>query len=799
MGRIFFKLALLLLLSIPLPGLNLLKQTTFALDRSRLIKGKVIDAETKATIEFATISLLQETDTIPMQYTVTNAKGEFYFGHLAPGKYWVSVYYMGFKRYLSPTAELGQATTEYRFETFHLQPETLTIGEVTVNSNLGTPKYQTEKKTIYVENQLSGSGGTAFDLLHKLPSITQNMEGQLTIHGNPNLLVLINGKPSSMKGTELLEYTAASEIRKIEIITSPSAKYDATGSGGIINLITKKNTLNGLDGNLQGSVDHLGGYSSDLLMNYKRNKISFFAGIDNNRRKNKGDVKYETDWLQEQSHFFQTGQQTSQRYNFALRSGFDYTPTSFDKLSVSGHHGIFETTNHGNWQISQSGGTAYPDGLYGQATDHNNRPGDYSGADLTYEHTFKTANRSLSLSALWNALNYNDQFYNLVDDKSGTQMSSQTTTLDKKFNNYQYNLDFSTPTGKVGILELGAQFNQSKEMENYSSELISLAPPTSSQQKTNFHGWIGAAYGNWQFKIKKLELAAGLRAEYFDRSMKTLYDQFPLQQLNLYPSLNSSYRVDSSQTISFNYTRRTDQLKTIQLDPLPRWYNFYNVMIGNPALKNEITDKIAFNYLVNFRDLTLVNELFYYQTVNKIEVIQSVYQDQIIQNRYENSGSEKTLGIEMNARWKAGKWISLSQKVDFIRSRLVLTFDTNLRRRDFHQLYSVSTAAFTFSPTFVMEMEFTYFGPAMTAQTDIDQCYLAGLSLRKSFLNRKLTCTLTGRDIFGLYKKVEHITGNNFNQRIDLSNQFPIRLAISYKFHNYKRDDRKAAKIPLGE
>ncbi|MCK9413112.1 MAG: outer membrane beta-barrel protein [Prolixibacteraceae bacterium] len=799
MSRIFWGFTLLFLFLVPLPGLNFLHKISHAIDKSALIKGKVIDAETKATIEYANISLFHRPDTIPIQVTATNEKGEFIFRNLHAGSYTVSVHFMGFKDFISQIIILSPKSGEYSIEPIPLEIQSQSIKEVSIQSNAGKPVYQLDKRTIYVENQMSGTGGTAYDLLFKLPSVTQKPDGQLAIHGNSNLLVFINGKPSSMKGSDLLEYTSASEVKRIELITSPSAKYDASGSGGIINLITKKNSLDGFNGNVMASTDHLGGYTSDLLLNYKRSKISLFAGFDHNRRKNEGEVDYVTRYLTDQTLFAQTGSQQSARKNTAFRTGFDYHPSNGDKLSFTGHTGTFETTNYGDWNTVKSNGTAYAGDIRNHAVDKNDRKGTYSGADVSFEHKFRKPGKSISISALWNNLNYDDHYLNLSNDVSGAETMKQTTRLDKKFNNFQFNADFVSPTGKAGNLEAGTQISFNKEQEGYQSELSNPSPPGLTIQESHFNGMIGAAYSTWQFKIKRLDLKAGLRAEYLNREMKTLYGSFPLQQFKLYPSLNSSFKIDSTQEILLNYTRRTDQLKTIQLDPLPRWYNFHNVMMGNPDLKNEITDKITLDYLLNFGKLTIINELYFYNTSNKIEVIQSIYHDQILQNRNENMGSEKTFGLEINAIWSATNWMRLSEKFDFIDTNLDVKLVQIANQRRYQQGYSVTTADFTISPTLLIQFDFAYFGPAMTAQSNIDQIYMAGLTVRKSFLDRKLTVTISGRDIPGLYKKVEHVGGAGFNEVMTMQNKFPVHFSVSYKFNHYSRDERRVAKYPVAE
>ncbi|MEI7421295.1 MAG: TonB-dependent receptor [Prolixibacteraceae bacterium] len=799
MSRIFCFLALRLLFFIPLPGFILFSNVALALELPGQIKGKVIDAGTKSCIEFANVSLIQLKDSLPIQVTATNPKGEFSLANIKPGRYAIYVHFIGFKDFKSSPIILAENSATYKLEPISLEIESINLDEVAVTSNPNRPVYQLEKKTIYTGNQVSAAGGTASDLLHHLPAVTQAPDGSISIHGNSNLLVYIDGKPSALRGDELLQNMPASEVKKIELITSPSAKYDASGSGGIINLITKKSNLDGLNGNIQASSDHLGGYSSDLLLNYKYKKFSFFAGLDHNRRRNRGDMDYLTQFLSTGSDFSKTGLQKAQRINTGIRSGFDYLPSNTDKFSFVGSTGNFETNNNGSWLTNGLPDFTYlPSGTSGNVTtDDNKRKGKYGGADVTYEHKFKTENKLLTLSASWNTLNYDDNYVNKTDI-SDIELLKQTTLLSKINNNFQFNTDYSTPAGKAGNLEFGYQLTSSDEAESYQSQLVPLLQPE-TWQHTRFNSLTQAGYGTWQYKSGRINMKAGLRAENLNRVLRTLDHSYSLHRFDLYPSFNSSFRIDSTREIQFNYSRRTDQLKTIQLDPLPRWYDFYNMIMGNPDLKNEITDRLSIDYLVNFRKLNFSGELFFYNTAGKIEVIRSLYRNGIVRNQYENTGSERTLGAELNANWPATSWLRLNEKLDVIGSSLDVRLDSLSQNKSYRQLYGVTSADIILAKDTRIELDLSYFGPAMTAQSSVDQFFMAGISLRKTFFNKRLTCTITGRDVLGVYKRIEHVQGTDFNQTINARNNFPIRFSVSYKFNSFNRDDRRAAKTPVIE
>ena len=798
MSRISWGLVLLLLFLIPLPGLSLFINISFALEHSTQIKGKVIDAESKASIEYAIVSLLLLPDTIPFQYAASDLKGNFSFINLKAGNYSIIVHFMGFKNYKTQPISISGKESIVRLDPIPITIENVSVGEINVIAKSGNPVYQLGKKTIYTENQLSGAGGTASDLLHKLPSVTQGPDGSTAINGNSHLLVIINGKPSSLKGDELLQNTPASELKKMELITSPSAKYDASGSGGIINLITRKSTLQGLNGNVQVATDQLGGYSSDVLLNYKYNNLSLFGGLDQNRRRAQADIDYATNYITDKSQFNKSGTQKSERINTGFRTGLDYQSSAASKFSISANGGRLTINNNGNWEtVTTKQSRSVPD--QNMEADDNHKSGQYGGADVSYEFKFDSLKKTASFSALWNTLGYEDNYLNQINDLTGTEKMKQSTILNRIHNNCQFNADYITPAGKTGTFEVGYQIAQNNENETYQSTISNPLPPAITNQETQFKEIIQAGYGTWQYKHNQLDFKAGLRAENLNRRLTTLNNQYPLQRFNLYPTLNSSFKIDSIEEIHFNYTRRTDQLKTTQLDPLPRWYDFYNVQIGNPNLKNEITDKIALDYQANFPHLTLSNELFYYTTDDKIEMIHSVYQNGIIQNQYENTGTEKTFGFEFNADWTTSSWLSLNQKIAFIDTKLNVRFDEVSQQKKYNQFYTETTADFRLSPSSTLQVDFSYYGPQMTAQSSIDQFYIAGISYRQTFFNKKLTFSLTGRDFLGMYKKVEHIQTDDFNQDVTTLYKFPIRFSLSYKFNHYKRDEKRNAKTPVME
>jgi hypothetical protein len=244
------------------------------------IKGRVVDAETKAPIEFANVLLFQKDDSIHLNQTMTEKNGYFTIGNIPTGKYFITVSYIGYCKEKTNLLEVTGENRTFNIDVITLKVDVKNIENIIVQAKKRKPSIIIDKTIISVDDLPHSEGGTAIDVLRKLPSITQTPDGEITVHGSTDFLVLINGKPTSLKGNEMLHYIPAGEILKVELIGSPTAKYDASGSGGIINIITKNTFNNGISGNVNVSVDQLGGYSSDLLFNYKNEKINLFAGKD---------------------------------------------------------------------------------------------------------------------------------------------------------------------------------------------------------------------------------------------------------------------------------------------------------------------------------------------------------------------------------------------------------------------------------------------------------------------------------------------------------------------------------------
>lgn len=800
-------LFLLWITLLPIPYLNLSVNLVYGntLNNSSgnesRIKGRVVDAETKAPIEFAYILLFQKDDSIHLSQTMTEKNGYFTIDNIPTGKYFITVSYVGYYKEKTNILEISGQNKTFNIKEITLKVDVKNIEEVIIQAKKGKPSILIDKTVINVDDLPQGEGGTAIDVLRKLPSITQTPDGEISVHGSTNFLVLINGKPTSLKGNEMLHFIPAAEILKVELIGSPTAKYDASGSGGIINIITKNTFNNGISGIVTVAGDQLGGYSSDMLFNYKKEKINFFAGIDHNKRKAKGDIERWTNNYSENdtSHFYEEGTQSAIRNNTGFRSGIDISLAKYNKISFGANIGNYEISNSGDWNTLLT----YENNENTEqeiVTNRNKRNGNYGGSDLSFKHIFNEDDKNLTVSALWTFNNYDDSYQNNIDQTNGEEIMGQNTTIDKNYDEYQINMDYVAPLGKTGKFEAGYQLNLESQFEDYHSDQTNNGSITSNQNSTDFNRDQHAFYTVFGDDGKKIEWKIGLRAEYFNRNLENSSGEyFKKENLDFYPSLNSLWSIDSTQQIGLSFSRRTNKISANQIDPLPRWYDYYQVRVGNPLLDNEMSNKISITYSKELKNFTFDTELYYLGITDKIEIIRTVYEDQIIQNRYENIGTEKTLGMEIDTEYSLTKWWSLIEKVDLYYNRIEIDQPSTSPIKKYNQLVSLTTSKFTISPTTFLELDLSYYGPSMNSQVELGSFLMSGMTFRKQFFDKKLSFTVTGTDIFGLYKADEMIKGEDFDQHIITQAILPIRFSLSYKLNNFKKDEKRTPKTPPAE
>ena len=598
------------------------------------LTGFVIDSAATRAIEFASVAVYRQADNKAIEGAVADAKGKFTISNLPEGLFKVMVTFIGYETKTISDVRLTNGQTR-DLGVIRLTGDVRTLQEVTVTGQKALIEEKVDRLVFNAERDITAKGGDATEILRKVPMLSVDLDGNVQLRGSSNVRVLINGKPSTIMAqsvADALKQIPADMIKTVEVITAPSARYDAEGSGGIINIVTKKNNLQGLTLNIDAGVG-LRGSNLGLNGNYRRGKLGIsLGGFGRSNYNTPG--KFEN----EQTTFLAGGgvaartTQAADTRNWGMfgryRLGLDYDLSKTEVLTASLSYGTRGANNTQQLITSIYQGTAATPLI----NSHRNvitrdNSGTFDG-NLDYVKTFKPQ-KELSLSAQYSRNNRNNNF--IADILNGSIITSREKNLNPSFNQETtFQADYQTPIGKNQLIEVGGKtiFRQVESDYTYliaARNSDNFVENTSRPSNTlNYGQNVMAGYASYQFSTRnKWNIKAGARYEYtaIDARFSNATDNLDIPNYsNLVPSVNISKNIGGI-TYRLSYNRRLQRPGIQSLNPNLIAANPQNASIGNPFLGPELTDNFELNFSVNVGKVYLNLSPFYSYTGNSIEQV----------------------------------------------------------------------------------------------------------------------------------------------------------------------------------
>nr|WP_159477918.1 TonB-dependent receptor [Dyadobacter sp. 3J3] len=633
------------------------------------ISGTILDSASAKGVEFASIALYNKTTGQAIDGTVADEKGKFSLTKIINGDFKILISFIGYGNKTIDNIKLAKGQ-ELDLGTVKLTSNTKTLDEVTVTGQSALIEEKVDRLVYNAEKDITAKGGDATDILRKVPLLTVDLDGNVSLRGSQNIKVLINNKPSTIIASSVadaLKQIPADQIKTVEVITSPSAKYDAEGSGGIINIITKKNSLQGLNLNVDSGVGNRGSLLS-LNGGYRKGKAGFTIGGFG-----RGTYNTPTKTTLNQTSIVdnvttltrQTGDGSSKGLFGQYNLGFDYDLAKNQSITAGVRYGVRNLISQqdlvtklyeNNVETSSSGRNVDTKNLSGTVD-----------ANIDYLHTFKPQ-QEWSVSTLYSR---NDLSNNFDADilNNNKEIFSRQRNLNKSINEeFTVQTDYQTPIKKNQLLEFGGKGILRKVTSGYS---YLFASPTGEYQTDTkqpegdllYHQNIAAGYSSYTYTTKKrYTFKGGLRYEhtFIDASTK---DGGSLGVGNygvLVPSVNASKTIKGA-TLKLGYNRRIQRPGLQQLNPNYNASNPQNITIGNPKLRPELTNNFEIGVSKNIKK-TFVNATFFGRITNN--AISQVRQpsDSIsgaVVTTYENVGKQHAYGVNLFANVAATSKINV--------------------------------------------------------------------------------------------------------------------------------------------
>ena len=626
------------------------------------ITGTVTDAVTKKPVPYATVVLLNPATGKPVDGTAADESGKFAMTKVAAGTYTLQITFLGYKSIDKTGVVITEAGNTVALGTVALASSAQALKEVVVEGQRALIEEKVDRTVYNAEKDETTRGGDATDVLRRVPTLSVDLDGNVTLRGSSNIRVLINNRPSTIAASSIadaLRQIPADQIKSVEVITSPSAKYDAEGSGGIINIVTKQNNLQGFSVDARGSM---GLRSADLGLNgsYRVGKMGFSLGGGGRAQYNTpgrfSNIQNTFDDDAARTFLGQTTQSaktTNNRLNGRYSLGWDYDINKFNFVSASVQFGVGNSTVRQNDLLSESyrldASGNYPltsRTLRDALTKDNSNNVD---VNLNYTHTFETPQREISFLGLYSRNDRTNNFTNNILESLDPNAASQIRNENDSYNQeVTAQVDYQTPLGKNQLLELGAKDIMRTVNSQYSTFTDGVESIGSNLSNTfTYDQNVAAAYASYTLGfLKNYTLKAGARYEYttIDANFAASDTKVSIPSYSvLVPSVNLSRKLASGNTLKAAYNRRIQRPSLQFLNPNRQASNPLNVTIGNPELEPEYTNNYELGYNTFIQKTSLNFSVFARNTTGSIQPLRTNSLDTVI-TRFANIGVENAYG-----------------------------------------------------------------------------------------------------------------------------------------------------------
>ncbi len=770
------------------------------------VTGTILDKE-RQKLAGATVSIMKANTGKVLKGEITNNNGEFHLDDLAEGNYTIKVTYIGYKNKLVTPLVIHSKKLQLSIGDVLLDAASVTTNEVEVTAHKQAVQSDIDKIVLNVESNLSVAGGSALDVLQTAPSVNVDIEGNVSIRGNSNLKILIDGRPSGIDASNLLEMIPASSIESIEIITNPSAKYEAEGTSGIINIILKKKKNDGFNGLVSGNAGTGDKFNASVNLNYRYGDFNVYANYDNRFFAMKGNGWSDQTIMTEQTSnsIYQNQDFRRRGYSHNNKIGFEYTIDEFNIISTFASYNFGkrygrDTTMFFNQNADGSNRRAYQSSVNEDSYPYKNF--DYS---LSYRHNFGEKQHDLTADFTMNSSvrdapqDYVRRFFNPY-----TEVYQKSAELGNN-HTYTFQSDYGNPISKDARFESGIRYSLKNYDQDYKFNVMdNITNIYTLDTKVSNHFVykenVGAFYLNFVDKYDALKYQVGLRTEYtwVEGNQQTTGENFTNSYIGFFPSAFLKYDFNTFNSVKLNYSRRINRPWVRQLNPFLDTEDPLNLEVGNPKLLPEYMNSFEFGNMLNFESTAINSTIFYRMNENVMTEVRTPIDSIRTLSREENLLSGTTYGAEL--MWSQD--IVKGWKFDISGSYYNNSFSGSIKSTDSSQVQTLTNSSNSWNTKFstfinlfgFVDFQFSvyYNAPQNSPQGKESANYWSDMGLKYITMDGNLTFNARLSDAFGTMKHSNTTNGvgfygESYHKRVSQV----LYLGFSYKFNDYKRQNQK--------
>ncbi|MUP45527.1 TonB-dependent receptor [Gramella sp. BOM4] len=798
--------------------------------REYTITGKVIDDELEVPLEYATISVVNTQNPDDLTGGVTNAQGEFAI-EVEEGVYNIVVEFISYE---SKTFNDRTVNSDLNLGTIKLGLGSENLDEVVVRAETTQVDVRLDKKIYNIGKDLTTAGGTVNDALNNVPSVSVDIEGGISLRGNENVRILINGKPSAMAGfggTDVLGQLPAEAIERVEVITSPSARYDAEGTAGIINIILRKKETLGFNGSvtLNGGFPENAGINANL--NYRTDNFNLFTTTGYRYNESPGSGFFDTRYFDVRNDPFLQGlaydrnveDRDYDRINRGFNTNFGMEYYLSDMSSITGaifyRNGDDEdlTTNINDYYLEG-------DALLGterieleteedqsfQFSLNYIKKFDNEGHELTADFQYEDDSETQA-SFIREPIVYNNS------DVENVDIPREETTTEETQKEYLIQADYVRPIGEESQFEAGYRGTFENEItdyvlyqENANGELVINENQTNIFDYTEnvqaLYTQYGTKFGDFSFllglRLENTNLAGKIDSELTEEELEEEFSfdidtDFDNNYLGLFPTVNVIYEIGEEENITLGYNRRINRPRGWFINPFPSRSSRNNIFQGNPNLRPAFSNAFDLGYLKRWEKLTLTGSVYYQRETDAFERVQEEViisgpnntDIEVIRSIPFNLATNDRTGAEVGALYNPTDWLRLNGSVNFFQFKL----DGEFNGVDYSQENTSWFGRFSSKVTLPWKIDWQtnafYRGASDEVQGRQDGILSVDMALSKELFNDNATLSVNVRDIFNGRRRSSYTRTDFFEQDSEFQwrQGQNVNISFIYRFNQQKK------------
>ncbi len=781
------------------------------------LKGVIIDKSTNSPMPFANVVLYKQRDSSMVDGVITNEKGAFTLSKLPYGRFYMMVQFVGYPPHRIDSIFIKPNAPSVNMGNISIQVKAVALNEVVIKGQKDALEFNLDRKVINIDQNIAAASSTAAEIMQTIPSVSVDIDGNVSLRGSSNVIILIDGRPSMLTS---LDQLPANMVESVELITNPSAKYDPDGTSGMINIILKKKKEVGYNGMFTINVGTGSKLNSSLNVNFRKNKLNLFLDVNTRFDHMNG---YSD--LNRQTAFKDTILTLLQRQDFTMKSnfnnvrgGFDYFFNKKNTLSFSANYNMRNFNNEQDNSYKNYLDTSGVDNMnnYFTQISKNKNSGGGNELGLNYKKTFDKKIQELTVDLFYSNSNMDNKsdltknFFNTNMEPANINPFLQSISNNTNRKNFTAQLNYVHPVGNGGRIETGYKYSLNNSDMNYN--MLQWDYPTNAWMNDTlasnefiYKEQIHAGYFIYSNTIKeKFKYQAGLRAEqaFIDGNQVTMKEQYKRDTLNFFPSLHLKYDLSDMHSFSLSYSRRINRPGSRVMNPFINYSDPINLSKGNPYLNPEFINSYEVGYSLNYKKTNINTTVFYRNTDGIISRIMTIENNSFTSmTTYANINKEESYGVEFIVSQDLFKWWKLNANYSHYRT-LLHGVGVNTQTNDDISWTFKLNSIMKFHKNLEIQATFNYDSPQIftggmsnyrmgsdAGGLGIQSAnYFANLSVKKGILKDKGTVTLSLRDVLKSQKYDVVSYGDNFiSHQLRRRDSRVLFVGFSYRINEYRK------------